>query len=203
MTDSQKKAKSLSPGLKFILDFIPIILFFFVNRSYDLMYATAALMIGLVFTLGLTYILTKHIPKMPLYSGIAVMVFGGITLILNDETFIKIKVTIIYSLFGLILSGGLLFKRNFLKAVFDMALHLDDLGWRKMTIGWIIGFFGLAITNEIVWRTLSSDDWVTFKLLTIPIILVYSVLMILFIRHHMIDPDSLKKTSKDLEKDPE
>lgn len=196
MTKTEQQPKTLSPGLKFVLDFVPIIVFFFVNRSYDLIYATGALMIALIASLGITYILTRHIPKMPLYSGIAVLVFGGITLALNDETFIKIKVTIIYSLFALILLGGLFFKKNFLKVVFEMALHFDEAGWRKMTYGWIIGFFGLAAANEIVWRTMSSDDWVTFKLLTMPIIMVFSVGLIIWLRHHMIDPDADKKNDQ-------
>ena len=100
---------------------------------------------------------------MPLVTAVIVLVFGGLTLVLQDETFIKLKPTIIYVLFGGVLLGGLAFRKPLLGMVFDSVFHLTDEGWRKLTLRWALFFFALAVLNEIVWRTQSTDFWVSFK----------------------------------------
>ena len=100
---------------------------------------------------------------MPLVSGAVVVVFGGLTLALQDEQFIKLKPTIVNSMFGLVLLGGLWLGRPLLAVVLDSMFDLTDEGWRKLTLRWALFFFVLAALNEIVWRTQSTDFWVSFK----------------------------------------
>ena len=127
--------------------------------------------------LRVSYVLTRHIPVMPMVTAVVVLVFGGLTLILHDELFIKLKPTIIYVLFGGALLGGLLFGKPLLGMVFDSVFNLTDEGWRKLTMRWIWFFFALAVLNEIVWRTQTTDFWVNFKLFgVLPLTLVFGAL---------------------------
>ena len=123
------------------------------------------------------YWLTRHLPLMPLITAIIVVVFGALTLILQDETFIKLKPTIIYLLFAGVLLGGMLFGKSLLATVFDQMFHLTAEGWRKLTVRWIVFFFALAVLNEIVWRTQTTDVWVAFKAFgVLPLTLLFGAL---------------------------
>ena len=125
--------------------------------------ATAVFIPAVLLALVVGYALTRHLPVMPLVTAVVVVVFGGLTLALQNETFIKLKPTIIYVLFGGVLLGGLAFRKPLLGMVFDSVFHLTDEGWRKLTLRWALFFFVLAMLNEIVWRTQSTDFWVNFK----------------------------------------
>jgi intracellular septation protein len=149
--------------IKLGLEFGPLAVFFIANYLYDLQVATAALMVATVFSLVASRILLKKIPVMPLITGAVVLVFGGLTLLLKDDTFIKMKPTIVNAIMASVLIGGLLFKRPLIKIVLGEVLQLQDEGWRKLTARWAGFFVFLAILNEIVWRNFSSDFWVTFK----------------------------------------
>jgi intracellular septation protein len=120
-------------------------------------------MITVVIALAISYVLTRHLPMMPLITAVIVLVFGSLTLVLHDELFIKLKPTIIYLLFGGVLLGGLAFGKPLLGAVFDSVFHLSEEGWRKLTLRWAVFFFALAAVNEVVWRTQTTDFWVSFK----------------------------------------
>jgi intracellular septation protein len=129
----------------------------------DLFFATAAIMIAAALALALSYIVERRFPLMPLITAGIVGVFGGLTLWLQDETFIKMKPTIIQAIFGTVLISGLLAKRLFLKSVMGAAWHITDEGWRVLTVRFSFFFFLLAALNEIVWRTQSTAIWVNFK----------------------------------------
>ena len=153
----------INPLLKIVLDLGPLVLFFVANSRLGIFGATAVFMAATIIALVAGYALTRHVPMMPLVSAVVVLVFGSLTLYLQDDTFIKLKPTIIYVLFGAVLLGGQLMGKPLLAMVFDQMFHLNPEGWRKLTLRWAFFFFALAILNEIVWRTQSTDTWVAFK----------------------------------------
>ena len=167
----------LHPGLKLVLDLGPLVAFFAANSRWGIFAATAVFMAAALTALAVAYALTRRIAVMPLVTAFVVVVFGGATLVLHDETFIKLKPTIIYVLFGTVLLGGLAFKKPLLGMVFDSVFDLTEEGWRKLTLRWALFFFFLAALNEIVWRTQTTDFWVSFKLFgVVPLTLVFGAL---------------------------
>ena len=153
----------VNPFLKLSLELGPLVLFFFANGRFGLFAATGVFMVATFLALGVSWVLTRRLAIMPLVTGIVVLVFGGLTLALQDETFIKMKPTIVNALFGAILLGGLAFGRSLLGYVFDSVFRLDAEGWRKLTFRWALFFFALAVLNEMIWRNVSTDAWVSFK----------------------------------------
>jgi intracellular septation protein len=187
----------LNPFLKLALEMGPLILFFFANSrpalflpfiapllpdaasgdKAGIFVATAVFMVAILTSLAVSYALTRHLPVMAMVTAVVVVVFGGLTLLLHDETFIKMKPTIIYLLFGGILLGGLLFNKPLLAVVFDSVFDLTEEGWRKLTLRWAIFFLALAVLNEIVWRTQTTDFWVSFKVFgVVPLTFVFAAL---------------------------
>ena len=167
----------LNPLLKIVLDLGPLLLFFAANTRYGIFVATGTFMAAVVAALAVSYVLTRRLPIMPVVTAVIVVIFGGLTLILHDATFIKVKPTIIYALFGGVLLGGLFFDKPLLGVVFDSLFELTDEGWRKLTWRWAIFFFALAALNEIVWRNVSTDVWVDFKVFgVVPLTFVFAAL---------------------------
>ncbi|HEX3441406.1 MAG TPA: septation protein A [Pseudolabrys sp.] len=169
--------KKLNPTLKLVLDIGPLVLFFAANAKLGIYAATGAFMVAVLAALAVAYVLTRRIEVMPLVTAIIVLIFGGLTLVLHDDLFIKLKPTIIYLLFGGTLLGGLAFGKPLLGMVFDSVFDLTEEGWRKLTWRWAIFFFVLAILNEIVWRNFSTDVWVSFKLFgVVPLTFIFGAL---------------------------
>ncbi|MCE7030677.1 septation protein A [Jiella avicenniae] len=210
--------KEMSPLLKFALELGPLMVFFFANsRGEDLaaafpilgelggplFIATALFMAAMVIALGVSWAVTRTLPIMPLVTLAVVLVFGGLTLWLQDETFIKMKPTIVNGLFAAVLLGGLFFGKSFLGYVFDQAFKLDDEGWRKLTFRWGLFFIFLAVLNVVVWKAAdayygpgqTSDDlWVDFKVwATMPITIVFMLTQIPLIKRHATEPLGVKK----------
>jgi intracellular septation protein len=192
------KKPQLNPALKLVLDLGPLVLFFLANsrpalflpvvapllpadvasgERVGIFVATAVFMAAVVIALAISYALTRHLPVMPLVTAVVVLVFGSLTLILHDELFIKLKPTIIYLLFGGALLGGLALGKPVLGVVFDSVFHLTEEGWRRLTLRWALFFLALAVLNEIVWRTQSTDFWVNFKVFgVVPLTFLFAAL---------------------------
>ena len=151
------------PWLRPTIEYGPAIIFFVAYYFGDLFVATAAIMAATAVALALSYIVERRLPVTPLATAAVVGVFGGLTLWLQDKTFIKMKPTIIQSIFGCVLFLGLMGKRLFLKTVLGAAWPITDQGWRILTIRLTVFFFFSAALNEVIWRTQSTDFWVNFK----------------------------------------
>jgi intracellular septation protein len=181
MSDAQPDAKQeLSPGMRMALDFGPVLVFFAVNflapPPLGIFYATGAFMAAMMIALVISWMKAGKISPMLLFSGVMVLVFGGVTLFLRDETFIKVKPTIYYVFIAALLIGGLITKRPTLAALLGSAYPgLSDRGWDILSRNWAIFFLAMAVLNEAVWRNSSTDFWVGFKLWgAIPLTLVFA-----------------------------
>jgi intracellular septation protein len=213
-----EKAK-LNPLLKLALDLGPLLLFFFANsrpalfepllapiipeavahgERAGIFVATAVFMVAIVAALIVSYVLTRQLPVMPLVTAVVVVVFGAATLFFQNETFIKLKPTIIYLLFAATLFGGLIFRKPLLAMVFDQVFHLTEEGWRKLTVRWALFFLALAVLNEIVWRTTSTDTWVTFKVFGVmPLTFIFAAFQYpLLMKHDASPKDPAKDQAK-------
>jgi intracellular septation protein len=170
------RRRPINPFLKLALELGPLVVFFMANARFGIYAGTGIFMAAVLLALGTSYALTRHLPVMAIVSAVVVLVFGSMTLLLHDETFIKVKPTIIYVLFAAVLLIGLVFRKPFLNIVFDQMFNLTDEGWRKLTLRWIFFFLALAVANEVIWRTQSTDFWVAFKAFgTVPLTLAFAL----------------------------
>lgn len=181
------------PLFKLATELGPLVVFFVANAKFNLFVATGAFMVAIVAALIASYVVTRHVPIMALVTGVVVIVFGTLTLVLHDETFIKVKPTIIYCLFAGVLGGGLLFGRSFIAIMFDQMFNLTPQGWRVLTLRWALFFFALAILNEIVWRTQSTNFWVDFKVFGVtPLTMLFAMIQMPLIKRYHLEPVSLE-----------
>lgn len=197
------KRKEMNPLLKLALELGPLLIFFFANARGEwivaqfpalgalggpIFLATGLFMAATAIALAVSWVLTRSLPIMPLVSGVVVFVFGALTLYLHNDTFIKMKPTIVNTLFGVTLLGGLVFGKSLLGYVFDEAFRLDAEGWRKLTLNWGLFFLFLAIVNEVVWRNFSTDFWVAFKVwATIPMTVLFTATQLPLIMRHSLE----------------
>jgi intracellular septation protein len=200
MTDAATAKPEGNPLLKLAVDFGPLVVFFAVNALSGglaitrVMTATAAFMVATAVAMIVSRWKLGHISPMLWMSGALVLVFGGLTLWFHDETFIKMKPTIVYAMFAAILGFGLATGRPLLRSLLESAYPgLTAEGWRKLTINWTIFFIGMAILNEIVWRSTSWDFWVGFKLWgAVPLTIVFAISNIPMLLKHGLNTDPKK-----------
>jgi intracellular septation protein len=184
-------AKS-TPGLRLALDYGPLLVFFAFNfltpgpAIARIIAATAAFMVAMVVALGISWWKTRHVPPMLLVSGALVLVFGGLTIWFQDERFIKMKPTFVYTIFAATLGFGLATGRPLLQMLLESAYPgLTAAGWRKLTRNWAVFFVFMAVLNEAVWRSTTTDFWVGFKLWgAIPLTLVFAIANVPMLMRH-------------------
>lgn len=215
---SDAKKKEISPGLKFALEIGPLAVFFLaftygerllgipalggamtaligekaaMGQTGPIFLATAVFMVAIITSLSVSWSLTRHLPRMAVVTGVVVAVFGGLTLALQDETFIKMKPTIVNGIFALILGFGLMVQgRSYLKYLMGEMLPLDDDGWRILTLRWTWFFIFMGCLNEAVWRTQSTEFWVSFKTFgNLPLTFLFVFAQMPLMKRHMLEDD--------------
>ena len=189
----------MTPRLNAAIEYGPLAVFlaaYFVGNRYlddtgALLLGTAAIMAATVVALSVAWFVQRRVPKVPLISGVLLMAFGGLTLWLQDPVFFKMKPTMVYMLFSAVLLGGLAMRRPLLKPLLGSAWQLDDAGWRKLTLRFGLFFMAMAGLNELVWRTQTTDFWVSYKVFgTMGLILVFTMTQVGLIHRHQIQPES-------------
>lgn len=176
--------------MKLAVEVGPLVVFFVVNARAGIFWGTGVFMVATIISLIASRFIFGRVPVMPLISGACVVVFGGLTLWLQDDHFIKLKPTIVNGLFAAALFAGLFAGHSLLKVVFGEVFRLNEEGWRKLTMRWACFFLFLAVLNEVVWRTVSTDTWVSFKVFAImPLTMVFAIAQIGLLRAHEIPAD--------------
>jgi intracellular septation protein len=197
--------KKINPILKLVLEIGPILVFFLVYRLAPvaegvssseaqlskILFATAVFIPVILITLAASWVLTRHLPRMAVITAILVVVFGGLTLWLRDDTFIKMKPTILYLMFAAGLGFGLMRGESYLKYLMDDMMPLQDEGWMKFTKRFALFFLVLAGVNEVVWRSMDTDAWVNFRTFVLPIASFAFVISqaSIFVKYAIDEPD--------------
>jgi intracellular septation protein len=186
-------AKSIEPApsvlLKLAIELGPLLVFFGTNAAAGIYAGTAAFMAATLVSLVAAWFSYHKLPIMPIVSGVIVLVFGGLTLYLRDETFIKLKPTIVYTMFAALLAAGLLWKKPMLEFLFGPVFTLTEEGWRKLTIRWALFFAVMAVVNELVWRNVSTDAWVSFKAFGfLPATFLFAIAQVPLMQRHGQEP---------------
>ncbi len=195
--------RQIHPLLKLALEVGPIAVFFLAYRwapvgsglevaerqLEQMLFATKVFVPTILATLGVSYALTRKLPKMAVITAVVVTVFGGLTLSLRDDTFVKMKPTILYGLFAAILGVGLLRGQSYLKYLMDELIPMRNEGWMKFTTRFVIFYLLLAVLNEIVWRLYGTDTWVNFRTFVLPLANIGFVMaqIPLFQRYAMVE----------------
>ena len=188
---TEKIDTALPSWARILVEWGPLISFFIANARGGIFWGTGVFMVATAIALAVSWTWTRKLALVPLIGAVFVAIFGGLTLWLQNDTFIKVKVTLVNLLFGAILLTGLAFGKQFLKLILGEALKMDDEGWRILTLRWGLFFFALALLNEVVWRTVSTDLWVNFKVFGIlPITLLFAVSQAPLMNRHLIEPGS-------------
>jgi intracellular septation protein len=174
--------------VRFALEGGPLIAFFAANAARGIYVATGVFMVAITIALAFSWKLERRLPVMPLVTAVFVLVFGALTLWYGDERFIKLKPTIVNLLFAATLLVGLARKRLLLRSLLGSSLALDERGWFLLTRRWAVFFLFLAAANELVWRTCSTDTWVSFRTFGIlPLSVVFLLYQVGLIQRHALD----------------
>ncbi|GLK84071.1 septation protein A [Ancylobacter defluvii] len=185
MNDNRPPARSMSPLVKIGLELGPLVIFFIANGRAGIYAATGAFMVATFVALAIMWLLARKIAVMPLISAAVVLVFGTLTIVLQDDHFIKMKPTLVNALFGVALLGGMALKKPLLPYVLGDVFELTPEGWRVLTIRWGVFFIAMAVLNEIVWRSVSTDSWVAFKTFGyLPLTLIFAMAQVPLMTRH-------------------
>lgn len=163
----------INPWLKLILEIGPVAVYFLAYQRFSdgvelggtlyggVVAATAVFVPLMLLSLAISWALTRSLPRMAIFTAIIVVVFGGLTIWLNDDTFTKMRPTVVYGLFAFTLGAGMVFqRRSYLKYLMGETMPLEDEGWWLFTRNWVFFFLFMAVFNEFVWRVLGEEAWV-------------------------------------------
>jgi len=186
---SGERSPAERPGRKMLLDLGPLVVFFAVNyMTGDFMLAVKVLVGTTIVALAVGWVLERRVSMMALVGCIAVAFFGGLSVWFDNDLFIKIKPTVLTCLLAAVIAGGRLIGRNPLGAIMGSQIRMSDAGWRAISWVWVAMFLTTALANEIAWRTMSTDDWVTFKVFGITgISLLFTVISVPIMTRHQIE----------------
>ena len=204
-------ARSINPILKLVLEIGPIVVFFLAYRwapvpaglsdaerqLEQILFSTKVFVPTILAALAASYALTRKLPRMAVITAIVVTVFGGLTLVLRDDTFVKMKPTILYALFAGILAFGLLRGQSYLKYLMDEIIPMRDEGWLRFTRRFVVFYAVLAVLNEVVWRGWGTDVWVNFRTFVLPLANLAFVMaqVPLFSRYAIVEPKQTDPTA--------
>ena len=182
--------RRMPPTVKLAVEVGPLAVFFGGNAYAGIFFATAAFMVAMALALAVSYGFERRIPTLPLVTAVVVGIFGGLTLWLQDEVFIKLKPTIVNALFGMVVLGGMAFGKNYLRTVLGGAVALDAPGWHKLAWRWGFFFLAMAALNEVVWRNVSTDTWVSFKVFgLLPLTFAFALAQVPLMQRHALSED--------------
>jgi intracellular septation protein len=189
MPEKNTVSSPMKQSTRNILEFAPLLIFFVIYKWQDLIIATAALVAATTVTVIISYVLEKKVPMMPLVSAIILGIFGTLTVVFEDEFFIKIKPTIVNILFSVVLIGGALLKKSVLKHLLGHAITMPEKAWLQFSIRWGVFFLLLAGMNEFIWRSFDTDFWVKFKVFgMLPMTILFMLSQVPFLKKHMDSP---------------
>ncbi len=175
---------------KLLVELGPLLVFFFVNSRAGIYWGTGVLIVATAISIVASRVMFGKLAIMPLISAFFVLIFGGLTLWLENDLFIKLKPTIVNLIFATILLGGLAWGQSLLRHLFGDVFRLTDEGWRQLTLRWGLFFIALAVLNEIVWRNFSTDTWVSFKVFGImPLTMIFGIAQMGLLKSHELKSD--------------
>ncbi|NWH09555.1 MAG: septation protein IspZ [Alphaproteobacteria bacterium] len=197
-----KLPEKISPQLRLTLDFGPIVVFLATYWFAGIYWATGVIMVVATLAVLVNYLIERKLAPVPVFTLTMVMIFGGLTLYLQDSTFIKVRPTIYYTIVGVILLGGLMAGQSFLQLLLGAAIKFKDEGWRILTFRYAALSFLLAVMNEIVWRNFEEGTWVVYNAVGDTVLLFAFLLsQIVMLRNHLILEDEAGDPG-DRDKDP-
>ena len=200
ITSEVHKPKAENPLLRFILDIGPLLLFFLANsvgesrfgldETERVIVATSVFVVATLISLGIGYIFTRKVSGMALFSGILVLFFGGLTIYLKDKTFFQLKFTLVNVFFGVLILGGLIFKKSLLAMVLNSGFKLTEEGWYKLSVRWGVFFLFLGAANEVLRRMVDWNTWTNLKFFALmPLMFIFAVAQApLMMRYELKEP---------------
>jgi intracellular septation protein len=195
---SEAKRKELGAGMRLLLDVGPLLLFFAANAKFGIFAATGVFIVAIIAAMMVSLVLTRHVTALQLFSAVMVVVMGGLTLYFHNETFIKIKPTIYYAFVAVVLGYGYFANKPVLKSVLGSAYPgLDATGWAKLTRNWALFFLAMGIANEAVWRTQTTEFWISYKLWgAMPATLLFAFANVPMLMRHGLTKDEAVAASE-------